>query len=108
MFFQPQTASDSLRQPQTASDSRTLGHSIVISPSHFNFISAEALCESALVQGHSLPAIIEVLEEASVGDHCSIIYTVAVIHGTDRTTSFCSHRSHHLLQTQIAADTADK
>ena len=79
---------------------------IVISPSHFNFISAEALRESALTERHALTAIAEVLEQASVGNHGAIVDAVAIVHSADRTSPFGRHRAHHLLQTHVAAHTS--
>ena len=57
---------------------------LIVSPSDFNFISAETLSEGAFVQGHSLSAIVDELEEASIGDHGSVVDAVAVVHGADR------------------------
>ena len=75
-----------------------------LSPSHLHFISSKSLCNMTLVQIHPQTRIVH--KASSIGNHCSIINTVPLVHCSESSVSLLEHLSHNLLKSLIAANSS--
>jgi len=77
--------------------SLSISYSLIVPPLNLYFVCTESLSESALAKRHSFPAIANVLEDTSIGDHGSIVHAISIVHSTDGTSALCCHLAHHFL-----------
>lgn len=77
----------------------------VVSPSHFDFVSAESLRAEGFCKRGQLAAGEH--ERAGLCDHGAVVDAEAVVGGVEFGVALSRHRRHHLLKSQVAADAAD-